>query len=151
VPRHPPCALTNLTIKMLASTVQFSNYGRSRSQIAAHTKPKQGRCRTTGRRSTRGETPATNQSRYRRITSPKARARGSILQDPTARLSHSHPTSPVPAVNPLPRQVRKKGSCTKPEARDDRSQLVSVPPLSLTPEANVLGVSIHGLKPLIAP
>src|ERR1700742_422081 len=29
VPRHPPCALTNLATKMLASTVQFSNYGRS--------------------------------------------------------------------------------------------------------------------------
>ena len=25
VPRHPPCALTNLATKMLASTVQFSN------------------------------------------------------------------------------------------------------------------------------
>jgi hypothetical protein len=30
VPRHPPCALNNLTTKMLASTVQFSRYGRSR-------------------------------------------------------------------------------------------------------------------------
>ena len=32
VPRHPPCALTNLAIYdvMLASTVQFSRYGRSR-------------------------------------------------------------------------------------------------------------------------
>src|SRR3954471_11784789 len=28
VPRHPPCALTNLATKMLASTVQFSSYGR---------------------------------------------------------------------------------------------------------------------------
>ena len=25
MPRHPPCALNNLTTKMLASTVQFSN------------------------------------------------------------------------------------------------------------------------------
>src|SRR3954471_2941454 len=35
VPRHPPCALTNLATKMLASTVQFSSYGRSRSLVAA--------------------------------------------------------------------------------------------------------------------
>src|SRR3954453_23500896 len=35
VPRHPPCALTNLATKMLASTVQFSSYGRSRSRLAA--------------------------------------------------------------------------------------------------------------------
>src|ERR671910_2320199 len=33
VPRHPPCALNNLTtkMKMLASTVQFSSYGRDDS------------------------------------------------------------------------------------------------------------------------
>jgi hypothetical protein len=36
VPRHPPCALTNLatTDVMLASTVQFSRYGRSRLPAA---------------------------------------------------------------------------------------------------------------------
>src|SRR3954452_21326794 len=35
VPRHPPCALTNLATKMLASTVQFSSYGRARSRTGA--------------------------------------------------------------------------------------------------------------------
>src|SRR3954464_4543212 len=34
VPRHPPCALTNLATKMLASTVQFSRYGRRPPQVA---------------------------------------------------------------------------------------------------------------------
>src|SRR3954447_21773837 len=34
VPRHPPCALTNLATKMLASTVQFSSYGRARYDAA---------------------------------------------------------------------------------------------------------------------
>ncbi len=35
VPRHPPCALTNLAnTMMLASTVQFSRYGRSRPRHA---------------------------------------------------------------------------------------------------------------------
>jgi hypothetical protein len=29
MPRHPPCALTNLATKMLASTVQFSKYGQA--------------------------------------------------------------------------------------------------------------------------
>ena len=29
MPRHPPCALNNLATKMLASTVQFSKYGRT--------------------------------------------------------------------------------------------------------------------------
>ena len=37
VPRHPPCALNNLTtkMKMLASTVQFSRYGRSPARADA--------------------------------------------------------------------------------------------------------------------
>src|SRR4029078_285849 len=35
VPRHPPCALTNLATKMLASTVQLSRSGRSRSPLDA--------------------------------------------------------------------------------------------------------------------
>ena len=33
VPRHPPCALINLATKMLASTVQFSRYGRRNAEI----------------------------------------------------------------------------------------------------------------------
>src|SRR3954467_2875514 len=35
VPRHPPCALTNLATKMLASTVQFSRNGRASVVLAA--------------------------------------------------------------------------------------------------------------------
>ena len=37
VPRHPPCALTNLATKMLASTVQFSTYGRKPAPPPGHT------------------------------------------------------------------------------------------------------------------
>jgi hypothetical protein len=44
VPRHPPCALTNLATKMLASTVQFSRYGRNPAGSR--------RVRPQGRRST---------------------------------------------------------------------------------------------------
>src|SRR3954464_6705190 len=35
VPRHPPCALTNLATKMLASTVQFSRNGRASVVVTA--------------------------------------------------------------------------------------------------------------------
>ena len=47
VPRHPPCALNNLanTYVMLASTVQFSRYGRSRLSRALA-----GRCSRSGPR-----------------------------------------------------------------------------------------------------
>ena len=37
MPRHPPCALTNLATKMLASTVQFSKYGRTRHHHSPQT------------------------------------------------------------------------------------------------------------------
>src|SRR3954469_14672800 len=40
VPRHPPCALSNLATKMLASTVQFSRYGRTQPLVAPPTSPR---------------------------------------------------------------------------------------------------------------
>src|SRR5436305_12038782 len=39
VPRHPPCALSNLTTKMLASTVQFSTNTRTPPHPATTTTP----------------------------------------------------------------------------------------------------------------
>jgi hypothetical protein len=39
MPRHPPCALNNLATKMLASTVQFSKYGRTRHHRSPRTHP----------------------------------------------------------------------------------------------------------------
>ena len=39
MPRHPPCALTNLATKMLASTVQFSRNGRTRPTHTAYHEP----------------------------------------------------------------------------------------------------------------
>src|SRR6202161_4389628 len=46
VPRHPPCALNNLTTKMLASTVQFSRCGRGSDSTSPRT-PLRG-CRSAG-------------------------------------------------------------------------------------------------------
>src|SRR5205807_10598472 len=37
MPRHPPCALKNLTTKMLASTVQFSNNHQNTRATTANT------------------------------------------------------------------------------------------------------------------
>src|SRR5476649_2433200 len=39
VPMHPPCALKNLATKMLASTVQFSTYGRNPTTRGRHPTP----------------------------------------------------------------------------------------------------------------
>ena len=58
VPRHPPCALNNLanTYVMLASTVQFSRYGRSRLSRALN-----GRCSRSGPRGPSGRSLRTQQ------------------------------------------------------------------------------------------
>lgn len=47
VPRHPPCALNNLATKMLASTVQFSTYGRPPAEPAGPTPTPEDRYPTT--------------------------------------------------------------------------------------------------------
>jgi hypothetical protein len=52
VPRHPPCALTNLATKMLASTVQFSNNTR---ETPTHTATNTHHPHTTTRRRHAGD------------------------------------------------------------------------------------------------
>src|SRR5215213_1340977 len=78
VPRHPPCALNNLATKMLASTVQFSRYGRSR-RLDRRVRPPHRSVRAAVRRTTgQKEQP--------------------LLQDPTACLRPREPHSPVPTA-----------------------------------------------------
>jgi hypothetical protein len=86
VPRHPPCALTNLatTDVMLASTVQFSRYGRSRPRLTlpgVATGPVRGKA-----------------------------ARRPFPQDPTACSARVSPTDSVPSQ--LPGARRRAGGCT---------------------------------------
>jgi hypothetical protein len=65
MPRHPPCALKNLTTKMLASTVQFSNNHQNTRAATANTyQPKSWRfvanlalCLLPKRRTTRSTRP----------------------------------------------------------------------------------------------
>src|SRR3954471_14589675 len=69
VPRHPPCALINLATKMLASTVQFSRYGRA---------PVVDRRRRSERAGYDGHRvrPTTGPYRPRLMTGPTGRDRG---------------------------------------------------------------------------
>src|ERR1700750_2898795 len=55
VPRHPPFALTNLTTKMLASTVQFSNNNQTPTTTPPHTPKPAAHNR---------KTPTTDQNRH---------------------------------------------------------------------------------------
>jgi hypothetical protein len=75
VPRHPPCALTNLATKylMLASTVQFSRYGResilARRVPAGQQAVRRRICPTPPRGAVR------SREHGRRVGSPKVRQR----------------------------------------------------------------------------
>jgi hypothetical protein len=130
VPRHPPCALTNLTIKMLASTVQFSNYGRSHVHIAAYTKPtppkekqadavRRDRSPLAAKPPTPNPKARTGGSRRRSSKHPPKEAR-LILQDPTARLGHSPTTTSVPAVTPTPHRSAKQAAVLDPYMMSSR-------------------------------
>src|SRR3954471_24279009 len=123
VPRHPPCALKNLTTdtKMLASTMQFSSYGREPLPITGAYPP----------------TPPGTTRRRERTVRPKKRARRRneqrpFPQDPTAR--QAGPTHP-----PRSTPTRRRGVLA---AHARTSQLADVPPLSNHPGTLVRAVAL---------
>ena len=125
VPRHPPCALTNLATKMLASTVQFSRYGRT--QPTRHRLPTpapKGRRRRFGNRTDPQKTP--NEKTF----------------DPSgpnsAPTTHDCPKLPVPAATTCKKQrserLNQEPQLYWTQQRTSRTELVSVPPMSSTTE-----------------
>ncbi len=102
VPRHPPCALSSLSLqKMLASTVQFSRCGRSQ----------QARTSLTGVRQFEG------------LLGRGARCAGLIPQDPTV-----CPMSSSCSAVPLPTKgVVLAGRATAPNSRRSTSEHESAP------------------------
>jgi hypothetical protein len=115
VPRHPPCALTNLATKMLASTVQFSSYGRAQLRTER-------RVRTPVRRSARSWSFARQARQAPRVIERAERAR-SVRGELTA------PSGP----NSVPGPIRRRGvpfpplgGCTR-KLRRRAGLLVSVP------------------------
>jgi hypothetical protein len=101
VPRHPPCALTNLATKMLASTVQFSSYGRrppSTRRLPTHpAQPR--RARQAGERFTERAIPH-EQAPHPGEPSRRRTSRSPIPQDPTACQAPTHPPGPFPPHPP---------------------------------------------------
>jgi hypothetical protein len=91
VPRHPPCALTNLTTKMLASTVQFST---NNTHTPTHPTPTRGTDKPPRRKHPRQHTHPHTREAPR--PTPGARPHpghgtGLFPQDPTG-----CPTTPTP-------------------------------------------------------
>src|SRR5437762_3061194 len=115
VPRHPPCALSNLTTKMLASTVQFSTNTRTPPHPATttHTTSKNlpqrpdrgGRFVARRGRGTRNNNPTPYRGDPHPGDTPTAGLDGLFLQDPTgcpspptSRTTHTVPPRETPGV-----------------------------------------------------
>ena len=104
VPRHPPFALTNLTTKMLASTVQFSN----NTPPTTHTHHTPLNPATTESRSSLVE-DGTGQKQQpgpgNQDHSPGTRGPRLFFQDPTGCLHHHTTNQPATRSHP-PRRAR---------------------------------------------
>src|SRR5690348_9319434 len=113
VPRHPPCALSNLTTKMLASTVQFSN----NATQPTHTTP----APTTTTRPTRGRhgspvyQPGSavpeNPTRRRPAAKP-APGRGCFLRTQQGVLNATTSRTPTPLHTPTTTPTSSRGNRT---------------------------------------
>ena len=146
MPRHPPCALKNLTTiiltKMLASTVQFSSYGRS------HTPTRTGPC-----------------SSHRSETQEPAFDRGSC--DPLAVTLHRPRRAGDLNKQTLVRSLRTQQRAKTPHPTSDRqlsippsepdrstrhqppkrSAIVDVPPVSTAPDTFGRGTGLDNPHP----
>ena len=115
VPRHPPCALKNLTTKMLASTVQFSKHQPRHHNHPEHTVPDSHSRATTKK-------PTTNPSNTHQDT-----------QRPTPQTPNSAPHA-TPHQHPthFPHPTQKQDRTHAPEA-NEAPLLIDVPPSSNYP------------------
>ena len=124
VPRHPPYALTNLPtiiqLKMLASTVQFSNYERETSPTpSAYPHPPPRTMRTVRPE----DQPAPE-------TTPAPEGAGSLRTQQRARTRTTHQQ---PRSTPHPPEGRHSSTSS---TRDDTSHIIDVPPMSNHPGTN---------------
>ena len=119
VPRHPPCALKNLTTKMLASTMQFSTH----QPTPHHTRRSTPHAAMTGphTQETHHHTPRTTPEEHTALhRSPKTRTR------PIPQTPNSAPPAPNPQQDtrfPHPHPHNRDKSRThiahhKPDATD---------------------------------
>jgi hypothetical protein len=114
VPRHPPCALNNLTTKMLASTVQFS----TNNQPPPHHAPPDPN-HPPGGTTVRDPAPARDNP-----PPPHTGTRRPVPSGP-----NSVPTTPPRPPRSVPPPRRTRGSTSgRPSRRP--AELVSVPPSS---------------------
>ena len=116
VPRHPPCALTNLATKMLASTVQFSRYGRALDVWPVVYRKDSGRATKTSTRSeavTQAPSPSGPNSVPRRL--PQDRSALLLPRQLYWRSGRrSAPTGQCSTLEHHPRDVRPRHGSGRP-------------------------------------
>ncbi len=104
VPRHPPCALTNLATKMLASTVQFSTYGRP--QPTRQNPPPHGKQSPTTTGPFTSRPPPQPPEGDQQKGSHQTRKPHSLRTQQRA-THHQPPTRPVPPAQPPRREATR--------------------------------------------
>jgi hypothetical protein len=123
VPRHPPCALSSLATKMLASTVQFSNNKQphhqptpnQHTQTSVQAQP--GVCGAAGSSPRRNSRPPNPQHT---AGSKNQGGPGPFPQDPTG-CTRTPPTHPHPRSTPTPAETGT-GSTRKARVNQKGSQ-----------------------------
>ena len=138
VPRHPPCALTNLTTdtKMLASTMQFSSYGR---------KPPGHRRLPNPSHQQHHPADNTEAQRFDRPGSPRGTRPTPVPSGPN---SVPRPTPPRPGVPPHhPHPHRSTDTRSTNTSHDSTGQPVDVPPMSNHPGTPVQAVALDPPPP----
>ena len=141
MPRHPPCALKNLTTKMLASTVQFSNNKPKTTHTRQHQHPspppsgKHGPVYRHARPGRNTETPTPTHPHQPSTpqpgsnqTSTDRQMRGLLFQDPTVYqrvVSHQSFTFP-PNPHHQPRKAGNKEELYQQTPQHSTTRKVSV-------------------------
>jgi hypothetical protein len=129
VPRHPPCALTNLTNKdaRVHCAVLKVRAAPDSHRPPAPAPPQE--VDASGTTQSRSARPGPSHPKVTGTHVAEGSSRSPIPQDPTACQAPTTPASPFPPP---------EESCTRQDPRD-RRQLTDVPPVSTLPETRVRG------------
>src|SRR3954454_20408521 len=151
VPRHPPCALKNLTTdtKMLASTMQFSSYGREPPPHPAPTHDTRHPKAPSdhGGRFDRGDGPQKKHAHHTR-SARSLRTQQRARPAPHPARSIPHPKASPPEGEPTRRRAHPKANQRSTDTSVRATgQLVDVPPLSNHPGTLVRAVALDPPDP----
>ena len=141
MPRHPPCALTNLTTKMLASTVQFSSNGRPQLCNTAYQRTRR-RFSESWSCPRHDHTPDAPKSTGNAVPNPRRDpAVTKVMSPPPPARGRTRRCAPEPALSgPVPSGPNSVPRC-------HRASPVPFPPAPLPKETHPLSTRRHQAHP----